>query len=331
MPVSPTAGRVLDLARSYQESCVLAAAVDLNVFGVLSEKKMTAEALASRIGTDRRGLSVLLDALVAIGLLAKRADHYSVPAEVSEVLTETGGNSVLPMVLHQANCLRRWAQLPRVVKSGRPADRYPSIRGEAADTAAFIGAMHTISGPNADTVIGRLAPLAFKHLLDVGGGSGTWTMAFLRAVPQGRATLFDLPDVIPLARRRLTDEGFIDRVTLVAGDFYADTLPAGVDFVWLSAIAHQNSREQNRALFGKSHDALTAGGTIAIRDVIMETDHVHPRGGALFAVNMLVATEGGGTYSLDEYREDLESAGFFGVELVHRDEWMDSLVRARRA
>jgi len=331
MPVSPTAGRVLDLARSYQESCVLAAAVDLNVFGVLSEKKMTAEALASRIGTDRRGLSVLLDALVAIGLLAKRADHYSVPAEVSEVLTETGGNSVLPMVLHQANCLRRWAQLPRVVKSGRPADRYPSIRGEAADTAAFIGAMHTISCPNADTVIGRLAPLAFKHLLDVGGGSGTWTMAFLRAVPQGRATLFDLPDVIPLARRRLTDEGFIDRVTLVAGDFYADTLPAGVDFVWLSAIAHQNSREQNRALFGKSHDALTAGGTIAIRDVIMETDHVHPRGGALFAVNMLVATEGGGTYSLDEYREDLESAGFFGVELVHRDEWMDSLVRARRA
>jgi predicted O-methyltransferase YrrM len=330
MSMPPTAGTVLDMAKSYQPACVLAAAADLDVFNLLSSGPMTAETLAAQIRGDVRSTTILLDALVALELLAKRADRYSLPAEVADVLTDHGEHSVLPMVLHQANCLRRWAQLPRVVRSGRAADRHPSIRGEQADTAAFIGAMHAISGPVADTVVGRLGTLSFKHLLDVGGASGTWTMAFLRSMPQARATIFDLPDVIPMARQRLTEAGFINRVDLAAGDYHTDPLPGGADLVWLSAIAHQNSREQNRALFGKIHDALAPGGMLAIRDIVMDEDHVHPPGGAMFAINMLVGTERGGTFSLGEYRADLESAGFADVQLVHRDAWMDSIIRATR-
>lgn len=325
-----TASKVLEMARSYQAACVLAAAADLEVFNALAGKSMTAEQVAARIDADVRATIMLLHALTALELLAKQGDTYSLPAEIADVLTDQGGHCVLPMVLHQANCLRRWVQLPHLVKSGRPAERRPSIRGEAADTASFIGAMHTISGPVADTVVAKLGPVSFTHLLDVGGASGTWTMALLRRVPAARATIFDLPDVIPMARQRLNDAGFGGRVDLAAGDFYVDPLPGGVDFVWLSAIIHQNSRDQNRTLFKKIHDALVPGGVLAIRDIVMDDDHVNPPGGALFAINMLTATEQGGTFSLKEYREDLESAGFESVELVHRDMWMDSIVRAVR-
>ncbi|HOA71987.1 MAG TPA: methyltransferase [Phycisphaerae bacterium] len=328
--MSSPAARVLDIARSFQPACVLAAAADLDVFNVLASRPMNAEEVASAIRGDVRATTILLDALVALELLSKQGDTYALPAELVDVLTDKSPQTVLPMVLHQANCLRRWVQLPQVVRSGRPAERIPSIRGEAADTASFIGAMHAISGPVADTVVGRLGPLSFQCLLDVGGASGTWTMAFLRRVPSARAIIFDLPDVIPMARQRLTDAGFIDRVDLVAGNFETDPLPTGADFVWLSAIAHQNSREQNRALFGKIRDALAPGGTLAIRDIVMDEDHVHPPGGALFAVNMLVGTERGGTFSLEEYKADLEAAGFGNVELVYRDAWMDSLIRATR-
>lgn len=321
---------VLEMARSYQNACVLAAAVDLEIFDVLHGRSMPASMVAAQIGADLRSTTILLDALAALGLLSKQADRYDVPSEVAETLTNQGSRSVLPMVQHQANCMRRWVQLPQVVQSGKPANRTPSVRGEAADTAAFIGAMHTISGPVADKVVGRLSPLSFRHLLDVGGASGTWTMAFLRLVPQATATIFDLPDVIPLARERLSVAGFADRVQLVAGDFYTDPLPGGADLVWLGAIAHQNSREQNRALFGKMRDATVPGGVVVVRDVVMDEDHVTPPGGALFAINMLTATPGGGTYTLGEYREDLETAGFGNVELVYRDPWMDSLVRATR-
>lgn len=323
--------KVLEMARSYQAACVLAAGAELEVFNVLNGRPMSAAQVASDLGTDGRATTMLLDALVALELLAKQDDVYSVPPDMADVLTDSGKATVLPMVLHQANCMRRWVQLPWTVRSGCPAQRKPSIRGEAADTASFIGAMHTISGPVADSVVARLAPISFKHLLDIGGASGTWTMAFLRLVPTARATIFDLPDVIPMARQRLADMGFADRVDLVAGDFDVDPLPGGADLAWLGAIVHQNSREQNRILYARIRDALTPGGTLVIRDIVMDEDHVNPPGGALFAINMLTATQQGTTFAMSEYREDLEASGFRNVELVHRDAWMNSLVRAVRA
>ena len=168
-------------------------------------------------------------------------------------------------------------------------------------------------------------------MLDIGGGPGTWSIAFLRAVPEARVTLFDLPEVVSIAEQNFAEAGLSDRVTLTAGDYYTDSLPEGADLAWLGAICHQNSRKQNRDLFARVHAALSDDGVIVIRDVIMDPSHTSPASGALFAVNMLVATEAGGTYTFDEYREDLNAAGFDEVTLVHRDEFMNSLIRAGKA
>lgn len=324
-----TVQEVLDVARSFQPACVLTAAA-LDIFSPLYEKPMTAEALACELGTNPRATTILLDALVALKLLAKQVSDYSVPEDVAKLLTEKSANNVLPMVRHLANCLRRWAHLSGVTQTGKPAECGPSIRGEAADQADFIGAMYNISKPIADEVIAKLQPLKFDHLLDIGGASGTWTIAFLRAVPEATATLFDLPPVISMAEQHFAEAGLGDRVRLVAGDFYTDDLPDGADIAWLGTICHQNSREQNRALFAKVHKALKDGGIVVIRDVVMDPSYTSPEGAALFAVNMLVATEGGGTYTFDEYRQDLCEAGFGEVILVHRDEFMNSLIRAEK-
>ncbi|MBL7185606.1 MAG: methyltransferase domain-containing protein [Phycisphaerae bacterium] len=325
-----SAEEILQVARSFQRASVLTAAADLNVFTCLHGWPMTADALAGELCTDLRATTILLDALAALEFLTKQGDDYSVPDGLAELLSEKSAQNVLPMVRHLANCLGRWAQLARITRTGKPAERVAGIRGEAADQAAFIGAMHNFSAPVAAEVVGRLMPLKFSHLLDIGGASGTWTMAFLDAVPEARATLLDLPAVIPMAQQRLSDAALSDKVTLVAGDYYADDLPAGVDLAWLGAICHQNSREQNRALFARIHKALTDDGVVVIRDVVMDPSHTSPEAGALFAVNMLVATEGGSAYTLDEYREDLSEAGFDDVTLVRRDEFMNSLIRARK-
>jgi predicted O-methyltransferase YrrM len=325
-----TAGEVLDTARAFQPACVLAAAADLDVFTSLEDRPMTALSLAAELGTDPRATAILADALTAMQLLAKQNNIYSVRPEVAGLLTEKGPHSILPGLRHLANCLHRWVQLGGVVLTGRPAERSPSILGEAADEAAFIGAMDNFSAPAAAGIIDLLRPLTFNHLLDIGGGSGTWTIAFLLAAPDAKATLFDLPSVIPLARRRIGAAGIGERVRLAAGDYEVDDLPKGADFALLSAIAHQNSRRQNRALFAKIHAALDERGVLVLRDVVMDPSRTEPALGALFAVNMLVATEGGGTYTLDEFREDLTDAGFGRVTLVHRDEGMNSLIRAEK-
>lgn len=325
-----TADELLEAVRGFQPACVITAAADLDLFTALGKKPATAGQLAQRIAADPRATAVLLDALAALGLLSKKGDRYEVPAGVAELMMEDSPANVLAAVRHQGNCLRRWDQLARVVQTGEPARREPSIRGEAGDCESFIGAMNSFSGPMAAQIVERLTPLRFQRLLDIGGASGTWTIAFLRAVPEATAVLFDLPQVIPLARARLVRAGLGDRVSLVAGDFYTDDLPGGVDFAWLSAIAHQNSRGQNRVLYRKIWSALAPGGMLAIRDVVMEASKTRPVAGALFAVNMLVGTEGGGTFTFDEFREDLTTAGFTAVELAHQGDGMDSLVRARK-
>ena len=94
---------------------------------------------------------------------------------------------------------------------------------------------------------------------------------------------------------------------------------------------HQHAREDSRELFAKVREALVPGGRIMIRDVVMEPDRIAPPEGALFAVNMLVATASGGTFTMDEFVEDLQASGFHDVKLLVKDEWMNSVVAATKS
>jgi len=330
MTVSLSCDEVLKLMRSFQPTCVLAAAAELDIFTSLSGGSANSADLSARLGTDLRATTILLDALTSLGFLMKENDEYRVPPGVAEMLSESSPTNILPGVRHQANGVRRWAQLARVVQTGGPAECPPSVRGPDGDLASFIGAMENYSAPVAEQVIDKLRPLGFRHLLDIGAGPGTWTIALLRAVPNAIATVFDLPQVIPMARQRIEQAGLIKRVSFVGGDYLSDDLPAGADFIWLSAIAHQNSREQNAALFAKIHKALSPGGTLAVRDVVMDESRTGPQAGALFAINMLVATEHGNTYTFEEFRSDLAHAGFVNIELFYHDDAMNSLIRAQK-
>lgn len=324
---------VVELVRGFQPSCVVIAGAELDVFTILNARPMNAARLARRIKGDLRAVTILLDALVAIKLLDKssgRSPVYRVPRAMADILVEGGSQCMLGMVRHLGNCLRRWGDLASVVQRGRPAPRRPSVRGRDGDLASFIQAMHEVSQPMAMPLISRLGPLNFTHLLDLGGASGTWTVPFLRLNSKARATIFDLPEVIPMARLMMKKISLADRVRLVPGNYNRDALPAGADLAWVSAIVHQNSRPQNRAMFAKVFSALVRGGRILIRDIVMDSSRTRPESGALFAVNMLVATPGGGTFTFDELRDDLSAVGFRKVKLLRRGEWMDSIVCATK-
>ena len=321
---------LLDLARGYQPACILTAAAELGLFDALADHAASGADVARALNSDPRAMTMLLDAIAALDVIEKRDGLYTLPAPAARLLTQASPASILPMLQHQATCMRRWVQLADVASTGAPAKRRPSIRGETCDEEAFIGAMHVVSTPVAAELVGQLGPYDFTHLLDVGGASGTWTIAFLRARPGATATLFDLPHVMPMARRRILEAGMSDRVKLVAGDFSTDALPSGADLAWVGAIIHQNSREQNRRFFTTIARALTGQGTIFLRDVLMDDSRTAPVMGALFAINMLVATEAGGTFTFDEIREDLQIAGFGDVTLLRRDDGMNSIIRATK-
>jgi predicted O-methyltransferase YrrM len=316
---------VMRLSRAFMEARVLLTAAELDLFTELAREPRTAAALAQSRRWQVRPLTVVLDALVAMALLEKHDDNYRCPPEVAAKLSADSPDSQLASVLHAADLWDQWSGLTARVAGGKPGApaRLDYLR-------AFIGAMDVTARPLAPRMVAAVNPAGATRLLDLGGASGTYTMAFLNAVPGLRATLFDLADVIALARERLSAAGCLERVALVTGDYLTDPLPGGHDLVWLSAVIHSNGPEENLALYHKVWGALVPGGRIVIRDHVMSEDRTAPRAGALFAINMLVATRAGRTYTYREIADALVQAGFHDVRLVQSGETMDALVEARK-
>jgi 2-polyprenyl-3-methyl-5-hydroxy-6-metoxy-1,4-benzoquinol methylase len=148
-----------------------------------------------------------------------------------------------------------------------------------------------------------------KKVLDVGGGSGAFAMAFAKAGKGANATVFDLPNVTPITLKYIHEDKMITKVDTSSGDYNTDPLPKGYDIIFLSAVVHINSYKGNVALIKKCAASLNKGGRIIIQDHVMSEDRTTPPGGAIFALNMLVGTEEGDTYTEKEMREWFEKAG----------------------
>ena len=321
---------VLTLSRSYWECRILLTAAELDLFTLLADESLTRDEIVERTETDPRALTILLDAMVGMGLVVKTSGRYTCAPGVAPVLSSTSPQSVLPMVLHHAGLWRHWSNLTDEVRGREVADDTAEKTRTPEQVRAFIGAMRVVGELGAPGIVDAVGPGSARMLLDVGGASGAYTAAFLRAVPGMKATLFDRPDVIEMAREHLTEAGLLDRVSLVPGDFHTDPLPQGHDLAFISAIIHQNSPQQNLNLYRNTFQALEPGGRIIVRDHIMSPDRTQTADGAAFAVNMLVATQGGDCYTYAEIEEGLTQAGFENVRSVQDDTHMDGLVEARK-
>lgn len=326
----PTPIDILAHVRGYMTSRVILTAAELDLFTRLADQPQTAGELASALGADERALTRLLDCLVTQHLLQKTEGRYRV-TESGAQLAARHPSSILPMVQHLNTIWDNWSRLTDCVRHGtNPRPRALVGPAHEDDTRAFIGAMHVVARQTAAAVAAECDLHRFSRLLDVGGGSGAYVIAFLQQNQNLHAVLFDFPSVIALATEHVTQAGLQNRVTFVPGDFYKDELPTGCDVALLSAIIHQNSPRQNVDLYSKIHRALEPGGTLLIRDHVMDESRTRPPDGAMFALNMLVNTPGGDTYTFAEVEDALRQAGFGHPRLLRSGDRMDCLVEARK-
>ena len=315
--------------RAFMKSRVILTAAELDFFTRLHDTPAAAEELAGESGLDLRAAVRVLDCLITLGLLRKENGKYCT-TESGSCLSSRHPETMRPMVMHMSHLWDNWSRLTDVVAHGPGSQAKPGLEMDQESRNAFIGAMHVIARSLSEDIAATYDSSRFTRLLDIGGASGTYTIAFLNKNPAMTAVLFDLPSVIPLAKRRIASEGLTERVDFAEGDFYQDALPAGCDLALLSAIIHQNSPRENVDLYTKIHKSLNAGGTLLIRDHIMDESRTSPSDGAMFALNMLVNTRGGDTYTFEEVRETLRRAGFVDIAMVRTGERMDCLVEAKK-
>ncbi len=319
---------VMAEALKFMESRVIITAAELDFFTVLDERPATSEEVAAGQGLDSRATARVLDCLVALGLLDKKERIYRITKR-GACLSARYPGTVLPMVKHMIRVWKGWSLLTETVREGSRRKKEP-LESTEASWAAFIEAMHVVGSSLSAEIAESYDLSRFIGMLDIGGASGTYTVAFLRKNPAMKAVIFDIDRAIPYALKRIEKEGLSNRVSFVAGDFHKDELPGGCDLALLSAVIHQNSPEENRELYKKAFRALESRGTILIRDHIMDESRTKPPAGAFFALNMLVNTPGGDTYTFRDVQGALQEAGFVNIRLIRTGERMDCLVEAQK-
>jgi SAM-dependent methyltransferase len=303
-----TPAAIRELATNFQSSRILLTAIELRVFSLIGAGGLTSAEVAGRAASHPRATDRLLNALCALGLLEKRDGRFWNTPESRRYLDD-GSPDFAAGLGHTASMWHSWSHLTESVQEGKPAVREAiNDRGDGW-LKPFIAAMHYRAAQQAPAVAALIGLEGVQRVLDVGGGSGAFAMAFAKKEPGLVAVVFDLPNVLPLTRDYVAQAGLEARVTTAVGDYLVDPLPHGFDLVFLSAVIHSNSAEQNRALIRSCAGALNPGGRVAVVDWVMDDDRVSPRGGAFFALNMLVATDDGDTFTEREIRGWMSQAG----------------------
>lgn len=306
------------VALEFQRSRILLTAYELGLFTALGKEKKTARGVSRILRTDAPATERLMNALCTFGLLRKiNEKFFNTPLSLRFLVKSSP--HFMAGLMHVVHMWDAWSTLTQAVRKGKSVlITRPDKRGKEWLTA-FIAAMHERAQQQAENVISLLDLSGVSEVLDAGGGSGAYAMAFVRAKEGIKATVFDLPQVTALTRRYVKKECLLNRIKIVSGDYSADKLGRGFDLVFLSAIVHSNSSLENRALVDKCVKALSPGGQLVIQDFIMDEDKTAPAFGALFSLNMLVATESGDTYTESEVKEWLQRAGLSGIQRLVTD------------
>ncbi len=321
-----------DLVRGFMASRVLLTALELDVFTAVqrSPAPASAEELAGTLRTDLRATRVLLDALVALGVLAKREGRYANAPAAARYLAAGSPDDASTALRHNLSLWSTWSELTEVVRRGHPV-QHRDMQGRGDDwTVPFIAAMHRNAAVRAPLLVRAVGAAGVRRLIDIGGGSGAYALAFAREKADLEAEVFDLATVVPIARRNIEAAGLAARVRTRVGDLRRDAFGEGHDLALLCAICHMLGPDGNRDLFRRVRAALAPGGRLVIQDHVMAPDRTAPRAGAMFAVNMLAGTPEGGTYTEDEYRAWLSEAGFAEIRRVPLQGPSDLMVATRR-
>jgi SAM-dependent methyltransferase len=303
---------IREFAASFQKSRILLSGIELDIFTNINESGTTSNQIANHLHLNERACERLLNALVSLGFLTKQNHLFFNTADSFAFLSKKSSDYSAGL-MHLNHLWNTWSNLTQVVKTGKSA--HPAEINERGEEwlFAFIDAMHDRAKKQAPQQLANIDLSDVESILDIGGGSGAYSMEFVSKKPEIAAIVFDLPGVVPITKRFINKEGFSDQIKTHPGDYTTDELPKGFDLVFLSAVIHSNSLEINKALIKKCYNSLNKNGKIVIQDWIMNNDRTQPASGAVFAINMLVGTEAGDCFTDQEATEMLNAAGFKNI------------------
>jgi SAM-dependent methyltransferase len=305
---------IIRIAAGFMAAKHLFAASELRLFEALADAPAPLEALAARTGLTPRAARISADAMVALGLLDRVGDTYRNSAISDRFLAGRTATDLRPLLrLWDRVSYPAWQDLAGAL--GRGPRREIFELDDELQQVVSAGIEAVLAGPAA-ALANSYDFAAHRRLLDVGGGTGSWSVAAVRAHPGLTATVLELPVVAAMARERVAAAGLEGRIDVVEGDAMAGALPTGHDVVLVANLVHYWSPAQNRDLLGRIRAAAEPGARLLLADFWTDATHTSPVHAALMAGEFAVHLENGDVYSVDEVREWLAATGWRFIEHV---------------
>lgn len=309
-----TPERIMQMAWGYSAPLILEAAIRNKVFDTLDSGPKTIDEVAAATGASTRGLRAIMNALVGFEFLKVNDGKYELTPESSTFLVPSKPTFFGGMIAHTSGQLiPNWLHLTEIVASGKPATAVNSEDDGSAFFQELVPNIFVMSYGAAQALAAHLnlgesgSPV---RVLDIGAGSGVWGIAVAQSSPRVHVTAVDWPGVLPIAQKTAAKFGLADRYNVIPGDLATADFGSGYNVITIGHILHSEGVERSKKLLRKCFDALAPGGTIAIQEFLSNPDRTGPPMSLIFAVNMLVNTEKGDTWSFEEIADWLKDAGF---------------------
>lgn len=299
---------IMRLASGFMAAKHLFAASELGLFEALADSPATIDGLAARTGLTRRAARISADAMVALGLLEREGENYRNTAVAAAFLAGRGPADLRPFLrFWDKISYPTWGALSEALAKGPPKEIF-ALDDELQEVASA-GIEAILAGP-AMALPGAFDFSHHRRLLDVGGGTGSWSIAVARAHPHLAATVLELPAVAAIARKRIAAAGLSARIGVAVGDAMAGALPSGHDAFLLANLVHYWSPDENRALLRRVRRAAEPGAALLLADFWTDPTHTQPVQAALMAGEFAVHLRHGDVYSVEEVRGWLEESGW---------------------
>ena len=298
----------------YWETKILLTAVQLDLFSVLKGEALTIHQMVEIRGLNPRALELVMNALVAMRVVTKQEKMYANTAVAERYLVQSSPEYVGHLLtLHNAEW-NHWGQLEQAVNTGESPVKQHVFETNPELGAQVLTVLDRIGRGSGPALAQRLRLKGKNRMLDIGGGAGTNAIAFCQEYPELIATVFDLPETLHVTKQCVDEAGLTDRIQLQAGNFHEDPFQDAYDVALMSDILHYQDAKTNAALVEKVYSCLKDEGRLIIKDRFLDPDRTSPAWTTAFAVHILVNTEKGECFTIEESRQWMEHAGFQNIE-----------------
>jgi len=307
-PVPAQVAKFRSLINGYKISQIIMSLEKLGVFNAIGDGLTDINEIAARTGVNAGRLSLLLNAVVHYELLSKNGDSYKFSNDAA-VLNPSHPASQNGYIRFSENVRDKWVGLKDLVTEEVTGDLGKVTGGNIEETRNFISAMHVNALPQSKYIVENY-DFQGRRVLDLGAGSGVFSIAIGHKYDSSYGLLFDLPGVAEITKEYLAESDIGDRFSVVAGDYHKGTPEGQFDDILLFAVAHQETPSDLESLLLSTKSKLKPGGRLFLTSFFLEDNKTGPTFPALFAVEMIVMHVSGSVYTFSEIENALSNAGF---------------------